>query len=124
MDTISSTEFRKRFASLEQPVLVTVNGHPTETWKTSEKVLPPNGWYVSDGKDGKLVAWLAPADEHTLVFAYVSEESLRRAIAAIKQGKPGLAGDAIGVEPSAAPTAGKRIGRSGSRWRSKRTASG
>ena len=32
MDTISSTEFRKRFASLEQPVLVTVNGHSLGIW--------------------------------------------------------------------------------------------
>ena len=32
MDTISSTEFRKRFASLEQPVLVTVNGHSLGVW--------------------------------------------------------------------------------------------
>jgi hypothetical protein len=32
MDTISSTEFRKRFASLEQPVLVTVNGHSLGLW--------------------------------------------------------------------------------------------
>ena len=32
MDTIASTKFRKRFASLEKPVTVTVNGHVLGTW--------------------------------------------------------------------------------------------
>ena len=53
------------------------------------------------GPDGKLVAWLAPADEHTVVFAYVDKESVRRTTKAIKEGKPGLMGDA-GVTKTAA----------------------
>ncbi len=43
---------------------VTVNGHPTETWKTAGMVLPPNGWYVGNAPDGKLTAWNAMVDDH------------------------------------------------------------
>lgn len=32
MDEISSTEFRKRYASLREPVAVTVNGHRIGVW--------------------------------------------------------------------------------------------
>jgi hypothetical protein len=45
-------------------LVVTVNGHPTETWKTAEMVLPPNGWHVQDTRDGKLLAWSALIDGH------------------------------------------------------------
>jgi len=45
-------------------LVVTVNGHPTETWKTAEAVLPPNGWHVKDARDGKLTAWSAMIDGH------------------------------------------------------------
>ena len=38
---------------------VVVNGHPTETWKTPDATLPPNGWFVNDTKQGKLVAFSA-----------------------------------------------------------------
>jgi hypothetical protein len=46
------------------------------------------------GPGGKIVAWMVPCNEHTVVAGYMSQERLLRAIAAIKQGKPGLAGDA------------------------------
>ena len=46
------------------------------------------------GPGGKIVAWLVPCNEHAVVFSYMSQEPLRQAIAAIKQGKPDLAGDA------------------------------
>jgi hypothetical protein len=46
------------------------------------------------GPSGKIVAWLVPCNEHTIVAGYMSQERLRRAMAAIKQHKPGLAGDA------------------------------
>jgi hypothetical protein len=46
------------------------------------------------GPGGKLVGWLAAADEHTIVMGYVNKESLQRAIEDLKQGKPGLAADA------------------------------
>ena len=49
-------------------LLVTVNGHPTQAWKTSETMLPPNGWCVTDGKDGKLVAWSALVDGHRVDY--------------------------------------------------------
>jgi hypothetical protein len=32
MDTIPSAEFRKRYASLRVPTIVTVNGHTIGTW--------------------------------------------------------------------------------------------
>lgn len=45
-------------------LVVTVNGHATETWKTAEAVLPPNGWHVKDTRNGKLTAWSAMIDGH------------------------------------------------------------
>jgi hypothetical protein len=42
------------------------------------------------GPDGKIVAWLVPGDEHSVVIGYVKQDLLLRTIAAIKQGKPGL----------------------------------
>ncbi len=38
-------------------LVVTVNGHPTESWKTPLGELPPNGWHVEDPLGKKLVAW-------------------------------------------------------------------
>jgi hypothetical protein len=32
MDELASTEFRKRYATLKEPVVVTVNGHAIGTW--------------------------------------------------------------------------------------------
>jgi hypothetical protein len=32
MDALPSTEFRKRFARLAKPTVVTVNGHPIGSW--------------------------------------------------------------------------------------------
>ena len=46
------------------------------------------------GPGGKTVAWLAPADEHTILLGYINKEPLERTILAIRQGKPGLAKDA------------------------------
>jgi len=43
---------------------VAVNGHPAETWKTPDAELPPNGWFVRDTQDGKLIAWSAVVDGH------------------------------------------------------------
>ncbi|HUT90523.1 MAG TPA: hypothetical protein VMY37_13560 [Thermoguttaceae bacterium] len=43
---------------------VVVNGHPTETWKTPEAELPPNGWYAEDTRDGKLIARSAIVEGH------------------------------------------------------------
>ena len=58
---------------------------PPETAKMMERMYGPGG---------KIVAWLVPCNEQTVVFSYMSQEPLGRAIAAIKQGKPGLAADA------------------------------
>jgi hypothetical protein len=32
MDTLSSKEFRRQYARLTEPTVVTVNGHPLGTW--------------------------------------------------------------------------------------------
>jgi hypothetical protein len=40
MDTISSAEFRKRYATLDLPTIVTVNGHPVGTWLPLGAQLP------------------------------------------------------------------------------------
>ncbi len=53
------------------------------------------------GPGGKITAWVAPCTEHTVVFSYASQESVRQAIAAIKQRKPDLAAD-VGVAKVAA----------------------
>ncbi|MGO8751332.1 MAG: hypothetical protein ACLQNE_35750 [Thermoguttaceae bacterium] len=45
------------------------------------------------GPGGKVVAWLAPADEHTVFLGYINRQTLERAILAVRQGKPGLATD-------------------------------
>ncbi len=44
------------------------------------------------GPEGKLNAWIVPADKHTVVVGYVNKELLQRTIEAVKQGKPGLTG--------------------------------
>jgi len=46
------------------------------------------------GPGEKVVFWIAPADEHTIVMGYVNKAPMERAIAALKQNKPGLAADA------------------------------
>ncbi len=53
------------------------------------------------GPGGKITTWLAPVDEHNIVMGYVSKKHLQQAMAAIKQGKPGLGSDA-GVSKTAA----------------------
>ena len=38
MDELTSTEFRKRYASLRDPVVVTVNGHAIGKWTPMQPV--------------------------------------------------------------------------------------
>ena len=45
------------------------------------------------GPGGKIVARIVPINEKTVLFSYASDEQLHKAIAAVKDGKPGLAGD-------------------------------
>jgi len=45
------------------------------------------------GPGGKIVAWVVPCNEHMVVFSSMGQDRLRRAIAAIIEGKQGLAGD-------------------------------
>ncbi len=45
------------------------------------------------GAGGKMVARIVPVDENTVVFSYAGDEALHQAIAAIKDGKPGLSSD-------------------------------
>jgi hypothetical protein len=58
---------------------------PAESTKMVERMYGPGG---------KIVAWVVPCDEQTVVFSYMGEERLSPVIAAVKQGKPGLAEDA------------------------------
>jgi len=44
-------------------LVVTVNGHPKDTWRTEAGELPPNGWHVRDPQ-GKLTAWSMTVDGH------------------------------------------------------------
>jgi hypothetical protein len=43
-------------------LLVVVNGHPTETWKTADAELPPFGWFTKDTRSGALLAFSANVD--------------------------------------------------------------
>jgi hypothetical protein len=45
------------------------------------------------GPGGKVVARLVPVDENTVLLSYAGDEPLHQAIAAIKEGKPGLSAD-------------------------------
>jgi hypothetical protein len=58
---------------------------PPESVKMMERMYGPGG---------RITAWLVPCGEHAVVFSYMDREPLRKAIAAIKQGKPDLAADA------------------------------
>jgi hypothetical protein len=58
---------------------------PAESVKMMERMYGPGG---------KIVAWIVPCKEDTVVFSYMGEERLRGAIASIKEGKPGLEGNA------------------------------
>lgn len=63
---VASGAFRRSQIRTEYSngLVVTVNGHPTETWKTSEGELPPNGWSIKDPRDGKLTAWSRLVNGH------------------------------------------------------------
>jgi hypothetical protein len=63
---------------------------------------PPEGMAASPqarftdfffGPGGKVVTWLVPADEHTVVMGYVNKDRLQQTLAAMKEGKPDLAAD-------------------------------
>ncbi len=53
------------------------------------------------GPGGKLVGWLVPANQETVVFGYVDKSHVQETIESIRKGKPGLAGNA-GVAKTAA----------------------
>jgi hypothetical protein len=52
------------------------------------------------GPSGELVAWIAPADEHHVVMGY-AKKAVEQTLEAIRQGKPGLAGDAAVTKTAA-----------------------
>ena len=58
--------------------------------------MPANSEQIMEamyGPGGKITAWIVPCDEHTVVLSYISKEHVRDAIAAVKEDKPGLAGE-------------------------------
>jgi hypothetical protein len=46
------------------------------------------------GPGGELTSWLAPAGDHHVVMGYVNQDSLKKTMQAVRQGKPGLANNA------------------------------
>ena len=56
---------------------------------------------VMFGKDGRVTAWVAVADAHTVVIGYTNQQRLLDTITAIQQGRAGLSEDA-GVAQTAA----------------------
>lgn len=58
---------------------------PPESVKMMERIYGPGG---------KIVAWVVPCNDRSVVLSYMGQEPLRRMIAAIQEGKAGLAGDA------------------------------
>lgn len=61
------------------------------------------------GADGKFKYYLAPADEHAVVMAYVSSERLKGAIEFYKSKKPGLSADANVAKVAAKLPAGSQF---------------
>jgi hypothetical protein len=61
------------------------------------------------GGDGKLTYYVAPADEHTVVTAYISPERLKEAIESYKSKKPGLSADADVAKVAAKLPAGSQL---------------
>jgi hypothetical protein len=43
------------------------------------------------GSGGKIVAWLVPADQHTVLMGWVNKDRLEQVLAAVKESKPDLA---------------------------------
>jgi hypothetical protein len=82
----------------DTPALQVTIGMPQAATQAPEAAKAIQSMY---GPGGKLVGWFAAADKQTVVFGYVDKKHVQQAIAAIKQGKPGLAGNA-GVAKTAA----------------------
>ena len=59
MDELSSTEFRKTFARLVRPTIVTVNGHPIGEWHPgrSLRVTSPDSQTATVGSGEMTSAW-------------------------------------------------------------------
>ncbi len=53
------------------------------------------------GPGGKLVGWIVPVNAHTVIMDYANKDLVQQTMEAIKQGKPGLAGDADLVKTAA-----------------------
>jgi hypothetical protein len=64
MDTISSSEFRKRFAHLRTLTVVTVNGHTIGYWHPG---IPPNDAVDVGGVPETRPIGMRPIDEHPRV---------------------------------------------------------
>jgi hypothetical protein len=56
MDTITSSEFRRRYASLTSPTIVTVNGHAIGTYQP-----------ISAAIDSRAAEGIRPGEPHTPV---------------------------------------------------------
>jgi len=87
---------------------VVVNGHRSETWKTADAELPPNGWFAQSA-DGKLIAWSANVEGHRADYvdspAYLYADGRGRFTRFAKAAGDGqfvahkLAGEALEVIP-------------------------
>lgn len=71
---------------------------PQDNLQTPQQTQMLKGMF---GPDAKVVAWIAPADDHHVVIGYVNQKNMQRSIDVLRKGQPGLAGDA-GVAKTAA----------------------
>jgi hypothetical protein len=87
IDGVSALELRMGIPKMPETV-----GQPGVETKMMEAFFGPGG---------KMVAYLAFADDHTVVMAYTSKESLLESLQAVKNAKAGLSGDAAVAKTTA-----------------------
>jgi hypothetical protein len=74
MSYISSTEFRKRFARLEEPIIVTANGHPIGQWV-------PAVWLAEEfSKSPSFRDWIQGRSPNTRDMSQTQRDDLLRKI--------------------------------------------
>ena len=69
MDTIRSTEFRKRYATLTRMTIVTVNGHTIGYWHPG---IPPVDAIDVGGAPETRPVGLRPQDQHPRVSPFIA----------------------------------------------------
>lgn len=97
--SLGETEALEVSMEMQQMKALTVPGGP-DMQKMMELIF---------GTNGKLLVYVAPADEHAIVMAYTSLERLKAALDFYKAKRPGLSGDASVAKVAAALPPGSQF---------------